>query len=321
MRYGIIGAGQAGVYHALAILESRRATVAWVADPDSRRGKALAAQCSAPHYADYRQGLGDAEAVSICVPHAALADAAVTAARAGIHVLLEKPMALTLDDADRVLAAVQQAGVTFMVGFVHRFRPEARRAFELIRSGGIGEPRFVTDRSSGGGQAAWPRWVLDSHAGGGLLFYSGVHRIDRARWLLGRDVVSVHGSIAALLPGSDVDSSYAVVLTFDGDARAVLSHHYHTVNAPHSWETDVHGTEGMIRMHTGESIEVVTKGGSWREAAEPDRRFSEEIGAFLDAIGGTGPAAPSGADGRAVLAAALAVVESHRTGEPVRLSG
>ncbi|MGQ0551493.1 MAG: Gfo/Idh/MocA family protein [Armatimonadota bacterium] len=320
VRYGIIGAGKAGILHAPAVLESRRATLTWIADPDARRGEALASKCSVRYVADYREGLAGVDAVSICVPHALLADVAVTAARAGVHVLLEKPMALTLADADRVIRAAKNAGITLIVSFVHRFRPESRRALEIIASGDIGEPRFVTDHSSGGGLAGWPGWVRDAGAGGGLLLYSGVHRIDRARWLLGRDVVSVYGSTAALLPGSDVDSSYIVALTFDGGARAVLSHHFHAVEAPARWETDIHGTEGMIRIRTGESIDLIARRGSRHEAAGVDRRFHEEIEAFLDAIGGAGPASPSAADAREVLAVAIAAGQSHATARPVSLA-
>ncbi|MGH2374600.1 MAG: Gfo/Idh/MocA family protein [Candidatus Methylomirabilaceae bacterium] len=320
VRYGIVGAGKAGILHAPAVLENRRATLIWIADTDAPRGEALAARCSARYLPDYREGLAGVDAVSICLPHALLADAAVTAARAGVHVLAEKPMALTLGDTDRVIVAARSAGISLMVGFVHRFRPESRRAVEMIASGDIGEPRFVTDRSSGGGLAGWPGWVQDAAAGGGLLLYSGVHRIDRARWLLGRDVSSVYGSTAALLPGRDVDSSYTVALTFDGGARAVLSSHYHAVEAPHRWETEIHGTEGMIRIHTGESLDLVTRDGSRHEAAGADRRFNEEIEAFLDAIDGTGPASPSGTDAREVLAVAIAVAHSHATGRTVALA-
>lgn len=320
-RYGIIGAGKAGILHAPAVAASPRTTLEWIADPDARRGEALAAKYSARYLPDYRDGLAGIDAVSLCLPHALLADAAVAAARAGVHVLVEKPMALTLKDADRVIRAAKDADIALMVGFVHRFRPESQRAMKMIAAGDIGEPRFITDRSSAGGLAGWPGWVQDAGAGGGLVLYSGVHRIDRARWVLGQNVVSVYGSTAALLPGRDADSSYTVAMTFEGGARAVLSNHFHAVDVPARWETEIHGTEGMIRIHTGESLDLITKAGARHEAAGEDRRFDEEIEAFLDATDGTGPASPSGADAREVLAVALAVTQSQATGREVALAG
>lgn len=313
-RIGIIGAGQAGAQHARAVLASERAAVGWIADPDRSRGQALAAECRARYHTDYHEGLADTDAVCICVPHAALADVAVTAALAGVHVLLEKPMATTLEDADRVLEATRRADIRLMVGFVHRFRPEARRAYELIAAGTIGEPSFLSDRSVGGGQSSWPAWVQDSRAGGGLLLYAGVHRIDRARWLLGREVRTATGSTAALLPSSDVESSSAALLTLDGDVRAVLSHHYHAIDVPHTWETDIHGAEGMVRIHTGEGVEIVNQRGSRHEATGPDRRFDAQIAAFLDTLAGQQIAIPSGEDGRAALAIVVAIAESQKTG-------
>jgi UDP-N-acetylglucosamine 3-dehydrogenase len=315
VRFGIIGAGQAGAHHARGILADRRGTVAWVADPIRERGEALAARCGARYVADYRRQLGDIQAVSICTPHVFLAETAIAAADAGAHILLEKPMALTLHDAARVLDAARTADIRLMIGFVHRYRHEARRTFELIRAGAIGEPQFVTDHSFSGGQAAWPTWVQQVATGGGSLLYSGVHRIDRARWLLGHEVATVAGSTAALLTSSDVDSSFAAVLRFEDGTRAAITHHYHTMPVRSSWETVVHGTEGMIRMLTGERLEITDLGGTSTEAAGPDRHFEVEIAAFLDAIEGKPRAIPTGEDGRAVLAVALAIFESNATGQ------
>jgi predicted dehydrogenase len=268
---------------------------------------------------DYRDGLPRADAVSVCVPHAALAEVAVDALRAGLHVLLEKPMATSVADADHVIAEARRASRVLMVGFVHRYRPEVQRAHALLVSGAVGEPFFATDRSTAGGQQTWPSWVQRRDQGGGLLLYAGVHRIDRVRWLLGRPVTSVQGSTASLLPNTDVDSSVGVLLTLEGGRRAALTHHFHTIEMPTVWETDVHGAEGMIRIHTGVGLEVHDRRGVTREAVGPDRRFEEEIGAFLDAVEGHRSDVPSGEDGREVLAVALAITEAQATGRPVML--
>lgn len=319
-RVGIIGAGQAGVHHATAITASRRASVAWVADPVQARGEALAERCRSRYVPDYRTALADAEAACICVPHANLAEVAVEVACAGVHLLLEKPMATTLADADRVIGAAREHAVILMVGFVHRFRPEATEARRLIVAGAIGRPVLITDHGFGGGQDAWPAWVQQARSGGGLLLYSGVHRFDRVRWLLAREVIAVRGTVAALLPGSDVDSSYGALLDLEDHSRAVLTHHYHAIPAPHTWETEIHGLDGLIRIRTGEGLEVFTREGIRRVSSGPDRRFEAQLEAFLDAIDGARDPLSSGADGRAALAIALAVARAHTTGETVALS-
>lgn len=320
-RLGIAGAGQAGRYHARAIAASRRAAVAWVADPARDRGEALAAECGARAIPDVRAGLGDVDAVIVCTPHTLLAATALEVIEAGVPLLLEKPMAATLDDADRVRAAARGRGVVLAVGFVHRFRPEAARAHRLIADGAIGAPQFLVDDGFGGGQSAWPAWVQRAGDGGGLLLYSGVHRFDRARWLLGGEVRTVAGSVAALLPGSNADSSYAAVLTMTDGARAALAYHYHAVPVPHGWQTVVHGSEGLVRIRTGEGVDLVTRKDVHREAAGPDRRFEAQLDAFLDALDGAPAAVPTGADGRAALAVALAVARAHATGRTITLAG
>lgn len=320
VRVGVIGAGQAGARHARAIASSGRADLAWVADPDRGRGEELAAASATRYLPTFEEGVREADAVSICVPHALLAETALSAIEAGVHVLLEKPMATTVEDADRVIEAARRAGLLLMVGFVHRYRPEVMRAHRLIADGTIGDPVFLTDDGIGGGQSRWPQWVQQAEAGGGLLLYSVVHRIDRFRWLLGREVATVQGSLGTYLPGSDVESSVGALLTFEGGARGVVTNHFHRVELPFMWNTHVHGTDGIIRIRTGEAIEVTTPERTWREESGPERHFDGEINAFLDAIRGDVEGIPTGGDGREALKVALAIAHSHATGAPVVLT-
>jgi predicted dehydrogenase len=88
---------------------------------------------------------------------------------------------------------------------------------------------------------------------------------------------------------------------------------------PFNWETDIHGTEGMIRIRTGHGIDISTRRGTLTEAAGPDRKFEGEIEAFIDRLEGKPAAIPTGDDGRAVLAIALGVLESSRIGQSIRL--
>jgi myo-inositol 2-dehydrogenase/D-chiro-inositol 1-dehydrogenase len=318
-RFGLIGAGKAGELHAHAIGASRRARFVWIADPDRARGEALAARYGTRHIADFREGLGDVDAVNVCAPHHLLAGIAVTVAQSGRHILLEKPMAVSVREADTVLAATRSAGVTLMVGFVHRYRPDVARAYELVQAGAIGRPQFVVDRTANGDLETWPAWVRQSKHGGGLLMYSGVHRIDRARWFLGQNVIAVHGSTASLVENTDVDSSSAALLVCDRGGRAALTQHFHVHDIPFTWETDIHGPEGMIRIRTGHGIDVTTGRGTVTEPAGPDRKFEGEVEAFIDALEGKPTPIPNGEDGRAVLAIALGVVESSRIGQSIRL--
>lgn len=129
----------------------------------------------------------------------------------------------------------------------------------------------------------------------------------------------MYGSVAALLSESDADSSFAALLAFEGGLRAAITHHYHAIAISPQWETDIYGADGVIRMHTGENLDIITPKRTWREDAGPDRRFNEEVAAFLDAIEGNGGIIPSGEDGRAALEIALAIVASHATGQAIKV--
>jgi predicted dehydrogenase len=314
VRYGVIGAGHAGTQHARAVARFPQATLAWIADPVVERRARLAAELGTIHHTDYRAGLEHVEAVSVCVPHAALSRAALDALAAGCHVLLEKPRAPALADADAVGAAAAAARVVLMVGFVHRYRQEVRLALQLLRDGVVGTPVFLADYGMGGGQERWPAWVQRAETGGGLLLYTEVHRIDRARWLLGEEVTAVWGSLGAFLPGSDVESSVAALLHFPRGVRASLVYHYHRIALPFRWEIEVHGTDGMLRIVTGRGLEVATVGRTWREDAPTEGHFDAELAAFLNAVAGEPGDIPTGLDGRE----ALRIARDRRVPRPSR---
>ncbi len=130
LRLGLIGCGWIAAAHVRAAAElADRCSLLWAADPDVARAEGVAAQagsgCRA--LADYREGLAEVDAVIIATPHHLHAPVVLEAARARRHMLLEKPLATTLEDADHMLAAVDEAGVTLMVGYTRHYQPEFRR--------------------------------------------------------------------------------------------------------------------------------------------------------------------------------------------------
>ena len=115
-----------------------------------------------------------------------------TATAAGVHILMEKPIANTPEEADSVIERVERSGKQLMIGFVHRFRTEVQEARRLLSEGAIGTPSTAVDRFCSLGGPHPPAWVWQrQHAGGGVLMYGGIHAIDRLLWWLGTRVTSV----------------------------------------------------------------------------------------------------------------------------------
>ena len=323
MRVGIVGAGQVAVRHAAAYGAHPDAAVVAVAEPLRERGEALAAAHRARWFASLDELLaaGGVDALSICVPHHVHRDAVERACHARVHVLLEKPIANTLEDADAILERAAAAGIVLMLGFVHRFRSEVLHAKEVLERGAIGEPFSLLDRFCSLGGLHPPAWVWDrAAAGGGVLMYGGIHAVDRLRWLLGHEVLAVTARTHEAYGFGDVEDGLVALLDLEGGTTATLFEHSPPFGRPGGWSTEVFGTEGAVRIQTGEWVELTTAAGTTRVDAADELHFEREIAEFVAAVAeGREPSVP-GEAGRASLAVALAAYASAESSATVRVA-
>ncbi len=321
VRIGIVGAGIAGERHAEAFAARADATITAVSELDPERGQALARRFGAVHYVDYRDMLAEPiDAVVVAVPHALHRACVLEAAAAGVHVLLEKPLATTLDDAHAILGAVEQAGVRLMMGYVHRFRPETEAARSLIARGCLGRPATALDRFMSGGMAETPGWVWNRvDAGGGVIMYGGVHAIDRLRWLLDDEVAEVYARLATYSNPADVEDGVSAVLTFAGGAVAVLFENAPGYGRLGGWVTEIFGSEGALTLTTGASLEYRGRDSTQRWTYGPDHRFERQAAEFIAALKEGRPPAVTGEDGLRGLEVALALYRSAAAGRPERV--
>ena len=177
-----------------------RVRVAAVVDSDPRKAEEMAAKTGAGAFASLAAALdhGGFDAVDIMLPHEAHEEAAVSAFRAGKHVVLEKPMATSLDACDRIMAAARSAGTVFMVAEQSQYWPDAVRTGQLIREGAIGEvigARSVFGGKAGSGWGSNPWRYNKRITGGGICIDGGSHWIRPLRMWLGEidEVVAVLG--------------------------------------------------------------------------------------------------------------------------------
>ena len=164
---GIVGAGQIGQRHgrSFACLGAS-VRVIGIADVDEEKATELAAVCGARAFVDYRALLDLAPDIAvICLPHHLHRDAGLAAAEAGSHVLMEKPLAHTLEDAYAIVDGCRQYGVHLAVSFVHRYRAEFQQARSLISRGEIGEPVMAFDVFGLPGGPNVPGWVWQKRHG------------------------------------------------------------------------------------------------------------------------------------------------------------
>jgi phthalate 4,5-cis-dihydrodiol dehydrogenase len=222
---GIAGLGMAGAVMVQAAAAHPGYVLRAAADPHEAPRRAFARDFNASAYADLAELVADpaVQAVYIATPHQFHRAHAVLAAEHGKHVILEKPMALTLADCDAIIAAVERSGVHLVVGHTHAFDPAVRAMRAIIARGELGRLGMINSFNYTN-YLYRPRRPeeLDTSKGGGILFNQVPHQIDTVRLLAGGLVRSVLAHANALDAGRPTEAGCIAFLQFENGAAASL---------------------------------------------------------------------------------------------------
>ncbi len=330
VRMGLIGAGRIGRKHAETVARLPTAVLAAVADADPAAATAAAAsgeRQAVAVFTDHRQLLDDPEidAVVIAAPTNLHAGLIVEAAAAGKQIFCEKPIALTVAEADAALAAVKQAGVRLQIGFQRRFDVAYERAHAAIRAGELGRLFFL--RSTTRDPEPPPEAYL--RASPNIFTDTAIHDMDMLRWLAGSEVTEVHAMGAALIRESHAERGIAdtavISVRFANGAIGVIDNCWQAAYG-YDVRTEVLGASGAVEIgHARESALLrldkrgVTADYPYWFLDRFGAAYESEIADFVRCV--TESAAPraTGEDGRQALAAVLAAARSARDGQPVIL--
>ena len=247
---GMVGAGNIAGGHVRGIEANDNIRLAAVMDIDAGRAEALAGANGARAYTDLNALLNDpdVDAVHVCSIHKAHVEQVVAAAQAGKHVLVEKPMALSVAECDRMIAACETAGVVLMVGQVMRHYPVNLKAKEMIQAGAIGRVGHMIRRRYSNFDPPGRSWYLDLDLGGICVLYCfGPHEYDILPWYIDSPVVKVYaqGSESTERYKGQNDS-YSMIMTHQNGTVSTLTQTVVTHTSAH--DTYVMGSEGSIWM-------------------------------------------------------------------------
>jgi predicted dehydrogenase len=333
---GLVGSGFMGRTNAETVAKYlKHAKLAAITG--GRRAAAIAQEYGIPAEPDLHALLarGDVDVVMISTPHAAHAEQAVAAAQSGKHILLDKPMATSVADCNRILAAVKKAGVRLMIMYGQRFRDCNIEAHRLVRSGAIGQVTMMQEMQlAGGGLASLPPWQsLPENVG--ILVGHGVHNIDRIRWITGAEVRSVSAQVQRD-PDTGVELSSMVLMRLTSGAMATLWASWSIASPafPHTNSRAlIAGTDGNLDLDAYGELRL-GRGKEWTLAAlqppidwagqgalspvrmEAYRRQHQE---FIDAVLEERQPSVTGEDGRAAVAVAQAAYQSAAEERVIRL--
>jgi 1,5-anhydro-D-fructose reductase (1,5-anhydro-D-mannitol-forming) len=317
--WGIAGLGRiAGTEIAPAITASPGSALISVVSRDQGRAEAFAREHGAVSALDdYAKLLADPAvgAVYIATPNSQHAGQVIAAARAGKHVLCDKPLALTVPDARRCVEECRSAGVGLGITFQTRFFDGMAEAAGLIRDGGIG--RVVTAEAQIGTRGSLPRgWRTDpALAGLGTLNNIGVHALDILRYLVGSEVVEV-AAMASSEPGFEVDTTDLVLLRFGNGALGQLNASQ-AVPQPRD-DIAVYGTEGRVlapnlsRPDRDSVMSFITRDGEREFPASSHGSYVRTVEAFTEAVENGRDPSPSGEDGLRSVELTAAIADSIR---------
>lgn len=305
-------------------------TLVGVYDSDAELGARVAERFGTTHHTDLgelldRDGLDAVVVCSATAEHRALVEAA---ASSGLHVLCEKPIATTVEDAVAMIDTCERHGVQLHVAFVCRFYPVVARVRDLIESGAIGDVIGMVGGNRGRPPLPpqYPSWITDTAlAGGGSLIDHSVHVVDAMRHVTGREVTRVHAEVDDRFWQSGVDDMAALTIEFGGGAVASVDPSW-SVPAGHPWSYDfflrVVGTAGAISIDdTPEALRVSIAGEGMRLVPFGVDIDAEMCAAFAASItaGELQRPCADGVDGLRALEVALAGYESAATGTTVAL--
>ena len=246
---GLIGAGRIAKIHSSSIAEISNAKLVAVADLALDRAKEIAEDHKADVYKDYKELLKrkDIDAVIIAVPTYIHQAVTVDAAEAGKHVYCEKPIALTLREADEMIKATRKAGVKIMIGEQVRFI--FSKVKKLLNEGVLGDINII--RSC---LLAWPPsdWMCDPKKGGGMIIDTSVHNADLIRWLTGSEVERVYAESKAFMIDKckdmkTEDNAIYLLKMKNGVIGEVYSSW--TGKGTGGFSLEIFGTKGMMYSH------------------------------------------------------------------------
>ena len=329
---GVVGAGRMGSTHARLIACSvAEARLAGIADVNLDTARRLAAGLGDPpvfgSIADLLRAPG-LDAVLIATPSNRHLEAIRAAAAAGRDILCEKPIALTMADADAAVAAVDAAGVRLQIGFMRRWDADYARARARLASGSLGRP--ILFKSLQFDPEPPPPAFADPAVSGGIMVDMGIHEFDLARWLIDDEVaeVNAYGSSLAhpsLAEVGDVDSA-VVALRFAGGATGTVELARSTTYGE-DVRTEVLATAGSVwvgnlPLARGSWSGRGATGGVSTDSADPsiprfEAGYAAQVRGFARAIADDRPVEVPASAGRAALAIALAADRSMREGRPV----
>jgi len=336
MGVAVVGYGFMGGVHLNAWSMIPEARIVALVGRHPNKAKELARKFKAKVYASLEAAMAkaDVDIVDVCTPTFTHKEHVINAAHAGKQVIVEKPFALTLKDADQMIVSARKAGVKVMVAHCIRFFAEYAKIKELVSQGSIGEPVISRGLRSGPLPTWGSRsWFTDPKKSGGVGIDLAIHDIDFTRWCFDDNVQNVYARVERLVHKKGMCDDHAViVLRFERDGIAHIEASWAVPQQyPFTTYFEIAGRRGFISVDNSSVSPITVMSGGKVQRLSPETMpsvpgmpfpidpYYREVRHFVDCLQGGMEPMTNGEEARKSLEVALAAVRSSRTGRVVKL--
>ena len=306
---GVIGVGAMGENHVRVYHKIEEANLVAVSDVSERALKKIEKKYGAKGYTEYSELLEnpEIEVVSVCVPTTFHHNVVMEAIKNGKHVLVEKPIAFTLEEAEEMIAAAKEAGVLLATGHVERFNPAVQKAKELVDDGVIGDIVSAFAKRVG----PLPPRIKDV----GVAIDLAIHDLDIMNYLFDEEVTQVYGSMNNILGDCEFEDHAEIMVNFDNESTGIIEVNWLTPYKRR--ELELTGTAGIISVdYMKQSIEVYGKFAKDIQIKHEEPLKGELISFLNSVVNGTEPEI-TGEDGLKALKMVIAANKSSKEHKPI----
>lgn len=306
---GVIGVGAMGYNHARVYYRLDEANLVAVSDVSERTLNKVSKKYDAKGYSDYEDLLKDPEieAVSVCVPTTHHYSVVMEAIKHGKHVLVEKPIAFTLNEAEEMIAAAKEKGVILATGHVERFNPAVRKAKELIDNDVIGDVVSASAKRVG----PFPPRIKDV----GVTIDLAIHDLDVMNYLFDEDVLQVYATMSSMLEKCEFEDHAEIMVNFSNEATGILEVNWLTPYKRR--QIEITGTDGIVSVdYIEQSIDVYGKFAQDIEIKH-EEPLKEELKSFLMSVANGEDPVITGEDGLNALKMVMAATKSSKEHRPI----
>ncbi|MBQ4527040.1 MAG: Gfo/Idh/MocA family oxidoreductase [Clostridia bacterium] len=311
LKIAVVGTGIIGISHLEMMEKTDSCSLCALCDVNEAQVKELAKEKNVPYFTDYKEipSSVDVDAVILNLPHFLHCEATVFFLEHGVHVLVEKPMANTVEECDKMIEAAEKSGKKLAVGHIQRFFPTTQFVIDKAKSGELGRLCMYSEtRSVNYFAETRPKWFLSKEkAGGGIMMNFGAHAFDKIFSVFGLQDVEVASSVANIKNGADIEGQAQFIAKLSDNVSAAVTFCGYSAG---SYDVSYYFEKGIIRV--SDTCTVYEENGSVTEAdcsEYPEFPMLWQLEEFCKYVNGEKSMCPDGHYGRAVIKAVEQVYE------------